>query len=90
MREKQPRLLVRWGKYESSFDPSEPAGTCRTLKFTFSTVVISHWTLPPMRSPHWSEALPVPQVAGPDIHEHRVSSFENRDGTSVAQFSTGD
>ena len=24
MREKQPRLLVRWGKYESSFDPSEP------------------------------------------------------------------
>jgi pimeloyl-ACP methyl ester carboxylesterase len=24
MREKQPRLLVIWGKYESSFDPSEP------------------------------------------------------------------
>jgi pimeloyl-ACP methyl ester carboxylesterase len=24
MREKQPRLLVVWGKYESSFDPSEP------------------------------------------------------------------
>jgi pimeloyl-ACP methyl ester carboxylesterase len=24
MREKQPRLLVLWGKYESSFDPSEP------------------------------------------------------------------
>jgi pimeloyl-ACP methyl ester carboxylesterase len=25
MREKQPRLLVLWGKYESSFDPSEEA-----------------------------------------------------------------
>jgi hypothetical protein len=24
MREKQPLLLVKWGKYESSFDPSEP------------------------------------------------------------------
>jgi pimeloyl-ACP methyl ester carboxylesterase len=24
LREKQPRLLVIWGKYESSFDPSEP------------------------------------------------------------------
>lgn len=24
MREKQPRLLVLWGRYESSFDPSEP------------------------------------------------------------------
>lgn len=24
MREKQPRLLVIWGKYEASFDPSEP------------------------------------------------------------------
>jgi len=24
MRENQPRLLVIWGKYESSFDPSEP------------------------------------------------------------------
>src|SRR6204780_4339119 len=24
MREKQPRLLVMWGRYESSFDPSEP------------------------------------------------------------------
>jgi pimeloyl-ACP methyl ester carboxylesterase len=40
-------------------------------------------SLPPMRSPHWSEALPVPQVAGPDIHEQR-------NGTSVAQLSTGD
>jgi pimeloyl-ACP methyl ester carboxylesterase len=24
MRQNQPRLLVIWGKYESSFDPSEP------------------------------------------------------------------
>ena len=24
MRQKQPRLLVIWGKYESSFDPGEP------------------------------------------------------------------
>lgn len=24
MREKQPRLLEIWAKYESSFDPSEP------------------------------------------------------------------
>ena len=24
MREKQPRLLVLWGKYEASYDPSEP------------------------------------------------------------------
>ena len=24
MREQQPRLLVIWGKYEMSFDPSEP------------------------------------------------------------------
>jgi pimeloyl-ACP methyl ester carboxylesterase len=24
MREKQPRLLVIWGKYDLSFDPSEP------------------------------------------------------------------
>jgi pimeloyl-ACP methyl ester carboxylesterase len=24
MRERQPRLLVIWGRYETSFDPSEP------------------------------------------------------------------
>jgi pimeloyl-ACP methyl ester carboxylesterase len=24
MRERQPRLLVIWGKYDLSFDPSEP------------------------------------------------------------------
>src|SRR5260370_12182961 len=33
------------------------ARTYRTLKFTFSTPVISHWTLLQMRSPHWSEPL---------------------------------
>jgi pimeloyl-ACP methyl ester carboxylesterase len=31
MREKQPRLLVIWGKYESSFDPSEPESYRRDL-----------------------------------------------------------
>ena len=31
MREKQPRLLVLWGKYESSFDPSEPESYRRDL-----------------------------------------------------------
>ena len=40
MREKQPRLLVIWGKYDLSFDPvgagSAIAGTCRTPRFTSS------------------------------------------------------
>ncbi len=31
MRENQPRLLVLWGKYESSFDPSEPEAYRRDL-----------------------------------------------------------
>jgi pimeloyl-ACP methyl ester carboxylesterase len=31
MRQKQPRLLVIWGKYESSFDPSEPAAYHRDV-----------------------------------------------------------
>jgi pimeloyl-ACP methyl ester carboxylesterase len=31
MREKQPRLLVIWGKYEASFDPSEPEAYKRDL-----------------------------------------------------------
>jgi len=31
MREKQPRLLVIWGKYESSFDPSEPGSYRRDV-----------------------------------------------------------
>jgi pimeloyl-ACP methyl ester carboxylesterase len=32
MREKQPRLLVIWGKYESSFDPSEPESYRRDVR----------------------------------------------------------
>jgi len=40
------------------------ARTFQTLKFTFSTRVISHWIRLPMRSPHWSEALSVLQVEG--------------------------
>ena len=61
MREKQPRLLVIWGKYDLSFDPGEPEalppGCAEAPKFTFSTPVISHWTRLRMRSPHWSEIL---------------------------------
>jgi hypothetical protein len=60
MREKHPRLLVLWGKYDLSFDPGERSVTAwmyRTLKFTFSTPVISHWTRLQMRSPRWSAIL---------------------------------
>jgi hypothetical protein len=61
MREKQPRLLVIWGRYDLSFLSLPPrpkliAGTCRTPKFTFSTPGISRWTRRPTRSPHWCEA----------------------------------
>ena len=55
MREKQPRLLVIWGKYELSFDPGEPepiAEMCPMPKFTSLTAVILRWTRPQMRSPH--------------------------------------
>ena len=38
------------------------AGTCRMLKFTSSTPVISHWTRLQMRSPPWSEASSVPHI----------------------------
>src|SRR6266566_4284073 len=38
--------------------------TCRTLKFTFSRPVISHWTRLQMRSPRWSEALSALNVEG--------------------------
>jgi pimeloyl-ACP methyl ester carboxylesterase len=31
MREKQPRLLVIWGKYELSFDSTEPAAYRRDV-----------------------------------------------------------
>jgi hypothetical protein len=59
MREKQPRLLVIWGKYDLSFAPSEREayrGMCRAPKFTFSTRGISCFTRRPTRSPHWCEA----------------------------------
>jgi hypothetical protein len=65
MSQKQPRLLVIWGKYDLSFDLGEPERTarmCRTLKFTFSTPVISHWTRLRTRSAHWSGALSVLQI----------------------------
>ena len=60
MREKQPRLLVIWGKYEP---PSTPlsrkpiAATCPTPKFTSSMGDTSLWIRPRMRSARWSEAL---------------------------------
>src|SRR5260370_28006033 len=38
------------------------AGTCRTLKYTFSTPVISHWTPRQMRWQHWSYILSVLHV----------------------------
>ena len=53
MRQKQPRLLVIWGKYDLSFDPasqSVTARTCRTPRSTFSTPAISHWTWQPIDS----------------------------------------
>jgi pimeloyl-ACP methyl ester carboxylesterase len=31
MQQKQPRLLVIWGKYEASFDPSEPEAYRRNV-----------------------------------------------------------
>jgi hypothetical protein len=42
MREKQPRLQVIWGKYELSFDPSEPEAYRRDVpKSTSLTTGIS-------------------------------------------------
>ena len=46
MREKQPRLLVIWGKYEASFDSRSRNRTgviCPIPKSTSSMVVISRW-----------------------------------------------
>jgi pimeloyl-ACP methyl ester carboxylesterase len=37
---------------------------CPTLKSTFSTQVISHWTRRQMRSPHWFEALSLLHAPG--------------------------
>ena len=48
MREKEPRLLVIWGKYDFSFELAEPESyrrTCRMLKSTFWTQDISRSTL---------------------------------------------
>ena len=50
--EDQPRLLVIWGKYDSSFEPTEPeaiARTFRTPRFTSSTPATSHSTRRPTR-----------------------------------------
>ncbi len=54
MRETQPRLLVLWGKYDLSFELSEPEAyrrTCRSAQFTFSMRDISRSTPPRTRSP---------------------------------------
>ena len=56
MREKQPRLLVIWGKYESSFDPSEPEAYRRDVprpKCTLWTAGISRWIPRRMRLRSW-------------------------------------
>ena len=46
MREKQPHLLVIWGKYESSFDPSEPEAYRRDVpKAEVHIVDGSHFAL---------------------------------------------
>jgi pimeloyl-ACP methyl ester carboxylesterase len=46
MREKQPRLLVIWGKYELSFDPSEPEAYRRDVsKAEVHTVDGGHFAL---------------------------------------------
>jgi hypothetical protein len=58
MRRNQPRLLVIWGKYDPSFDISEPEayrGMCRKRRCISSMPVISHWTRLRTRSRHWSE-----------------------------------
>ena len=67
MREKQPRLLVIWGKYDLSFDPRRAGtlspGCAERRSSRRSMPVISHWTRLRMRSPHWSEILSVLHVA---------------------------
>jgi hypothetical protein len=76
-REKQPRLLVIWGKYDLSFDPPSRkriAGMCPTLKSTCSTPAISHWTRLRMKSPHWCETLSVLDVR-PCSNEKRWFSY---------------
>src|SRR5258705_772768 len=63
----------------------------RTLKFTFLTPDISHWTRLQMRSPHWSEALSVlyverswrgtmarPSTRTPAKHPYWIRPFKQR------------
>ena len=60
MREKQPRLLVLWGKYDlfrASRSRRPIAATCRRPKSTFSMRAISRSTPRQTRSRHWSGAL---------------------------------
>ena len=63
MREKQPRLLVIWGKYDLSFDPREPERYRKDVPNAEVHVLDARsfraWTRPQMRSPRWSEALSV-------------------------------
>jgi pimeloyl-ACP methyl ester carboxylesterase len=58
MRRNQPRLLVIWGKYDPSFDISEPEAYRRDVpkrRCISSMPVTSHWTRLRTRSRHWSE-----------------------------------
>ena len=65
MREKQPRLLVIWGKYELSFDASEPEAYRRDVtKAEVHIVDGGHFALDTAadETPHWcgiSSALPM-------------------------------
>ena len=67
MREKQPRLLVIWGKYESrstrrSRNPI--AGMCPMLKSTLSMAAISRWTRQQIKSPRWCKDSSVLHARG--------------------------
>ena len=60
MREKQPRLLVIWGKYDLSFDPIEPeryGAMSQRPKSTFSMPAISRSIPQPTRLPQLVRAL---------------------------------
>ena len=73
MREKQPRLLVIWGKYELSFDSRSRkpiAGTYQRPRFTFSTGVISRWIPRQTKLPQWFGASRVEEV----LSRHETAS----------------
>jgi hypothetical protein len=79
MREKQPRLLVIWGKYESSFDPSEPepiAAMSPKPKSTSSMAATSPWTPPQTKSPHWSKDSSVLHARALRRGERDEAAFE--------------